>query len=275
MLQSFYRIAKIICLLSLVSNFTASYATEHLAKKNDSGQLKNKTLRIGVSNLNHYPSFNFEANQNKGACWEILELFAAQHNYIFDYIPLPKARLQSELEKGEIDLVFPDNPLWTAHKSKPDNNIYSNPIIRGVSATFVDEFNKDIIFTDVRSVSIPFGYTATKWSPDDKDHTIYIMPARDLEIALHRVKIGSTIAASVDYNAGLYIISNNPSLTNLVVNHNLPYSKVTYHMSTFRNVELLEQLSQFLINNEKHIEEIKIKFGLKTYNEVFSPVAKP
>ncbi|WP_371196043.1 hypothetical protein [Glaciecola sp. SC05] len=233
---------------------------------------KNTVLKIGVSSLNHYPSFNFQSPTDKGVSWAILQAFAKQYNYSFEYIVLPPVRLQTALESGAIDFVYPDHPSWTAHKPVKDNNIYSKAIVEAISATFVDSFNQEILLSEVTSVSIPFGYSAATWMTPIEEYGIYSMPARDLEMALHSVKTGTATAADVEYNAGQYIISNNPSLSSLVINKNLPNSRVTYHLSTQKHVLVLEQISQFSMENTQLIKDLKEKYGLQKHQDIYTSV---
>ncbi|WP_395339063.1 hypothetical protein PN836_013500 [Ningiella sp. W23] len=228
-----------------------------------------KHYKIGVSFLNHYPLFDFGNSEDKGASWSILEAFAQKYGYRFEYIALPPVRLQGALNRGEIDFIFPDNPDWTAYRPNKDANVYSISIMEAVGASFVASYNRDLKESDIQSVSIPYGYTAISWMQILERYNIDTLAARDLEMALHTLKTGDATAADVEYNVGRYLIENNPSLSNLVINTNLPKATSSYHLSTRKHILVLEQISQFSIEHAELISMLKETYGIKSYEQIF------
>jgi len=269
MYRLFLKLVNSLLFLALLNTASALKASETSGVSNDLPTSKPNSLRVGVLSLEHFPSFAFTRKGDKGFAWAVLELFAKHYNYEFEYIILPATKIQRELSRGHVDLVFPDNPLWTTHKSLPDDNIYSYPILEVVGATFVDEYNSGITMEDVSSISVPFGYTPVDWLPIIEEKEIYVMPARDLESALQNVKIGKVMAADVEYNAAQHIISSNPQLSSLVLNRNLAHTSVSYYLSTEQHIILLEEFSKFILENADAIKSIREEYEIKNYEEIF------
>ncbi|MFC4700723.1 hypothetical protein ACFO4O_11170 [Glaciecola siphonariae] len=229
-----------------------------------------KHYKIGVSFVNHYPHFDFSSAEDKGLSWAILEAFARDYGYTFEYVILPPVRLQSALDNRTVDFIYPDNPKWLAHKAEFDRNIYSIPITEATSASYVESFNQNLPLSEVTSVSIPFGYSAITWVEPIEKYNIKSIPVRDLEMALHALKTRTAVAADVEYNVGQHLIKSRPILGSLVVNKNLPKRAVNYHLSTKEHVLLLEQISQFSLEQKELIEMLRSTYGIKSYEQVFN-----
>nr|WP_136252806.1 transporter substrate-binding domain-containing protein [Ningiella ruwaisensis] len=235
-----------------------------------------KTFVIGVSNVNHFPQFDFNRDEDKGVSWAILEAFAKRYNYKFEYRPLPPVRLQRALNDESIDFIYPDNPIWTAHRSNKDTNIYSIPIVEAVSSTFVMSQNHDLKPSEVHTVAIPYGYTPLTWLPHIDKYRMTVIPSKDLETAMHLIRTGEAMAADIEYNVAQDIMKNNPFLSNISLNKHLPNKKVAYQLSTIKHILVLEQLSQFYIEQKSVIEMLEDIYGIKKYEDVFTPaIPKP
>jgi hypothetical protein len=232
---------------------------------------KIKKFKIGVSYLNSYPLFSFVDVKDKGIGWRVLEKFAEKNNIEFEYIAMPMTRLQTAMDNGAIDFIFPDNPLWVAYRSNRTPNIYSGPLLSVTSSTFVREENKHVPISDIEKVAIPFGYTAITWVEPIKKYDIQSIPVRDLESALHRLRQGTADAADVEYNIAKHIIESDPRLTGLTINKNLPNISVDYHMSSIKHIMTLEKLTAFMQKEKAFVEALKKEYNIKTHAEVFGP----
>lgn len=225
--------------------------------------------RIGISYVNDYPMFALADVEDRGFGWSILEMFAQANNIEFEYVVMPITRLQPSMDSGAIDFIFPDNPHWSAYRSNRRPNIYSGAILSAISATYVSAENNSIRLDEVNNVAIPFGYTANTWFEPIQHYNIKSMPVRDLNTALYAIAQRRADAADVEYNIAQYLISQNASLRELVINANLPNEAVEYHLSSIKHIIILEKLTAFIEKEQESIALLRNRYGIKYYHEVF------
>lgn len=230
----------------------------------------NKTYIVGTSNLILPPLLKIDNGKAYGYSGDILNAFATQKGVNFEFIILPQAQLQLALDKGNIDFIFPDNPQWTNFRDPDNRNIFSKAIIESIACSFVMKSNSDLKVKEVDKVSVPFGYTPYLWTPLVTDHSIKVIPSKDLIINLKKLSTGEVDASDLEYNIGVYLVQKYSDLNDIVVSHHLPHAPVPYHMSTKHHVELLEELSIFVTRNSDLIDQLKTKYKVKNYNEVFN-----
>lgn len=230
--------------------------------------------RVGISYVNDYPMFALADIEDRGFGWSILEMFAKANNIEFEYVVMPITRLQPSMDSGAIDFIFPDNPYWSAYRSNRRPNIYSGPVLSAISATYVTRENNSLMLDEVNNVAIPFGYTAYTWFEPIQNYNIKSMPVRDLNTALYSIAQRTADAADVEYNIAQYLIGQNESLGELVVNHNLPNEAIEYHLSSIKHIIMLEKLTTFIEEEQESIALLQERYGIKYYHEVFGKEQK-
>ncbi|WP_427397719.1 hypothetical protein [Glaciecola sp. 1036] len=241
-----------------------SFASFSLAKEKPP-----KVFKVGVNELDHYPLFDFNRNEDKGLAWTILEGFAKKNNYEFEYIVMSSVKLQNAMESGQVDFVFPDNPLWSIYRYARDPNIFSLPVVNAVSATFVTLENRDIELEQVSTVAIPYGYSAVTWLAPLSDYEIDTLTTSSLKKSIQSLYRGTSTAADIEYNIAQHLIEQSTNPVTLVVNPNLPNVPIGYHLSTIKHILIVERFSHYLINNAELIDLLRQKYGVKEYEEVF------
>lgn len=228
-----------------------------------------KTYVIGISDINHYPYFSLVKSENRGFAWSILESFAQQHNITFSYKVVPLSKLQLELEKGEIDFIFPDNPKFNKFKDKANPNIYSSPIAQAVAVTYTSKQKQHYTIDQIKKVAIPFGYTSWQWSEVIRQYNIQTVPVRDLFQGLYALRISNIDATDIEYNIAQHITNQSSYWSQMTLAKDLPSTKVDYHLSSIKHIGVLQDISQFVSSNPELILELKNKYNIKYYDEVF------
>ena len=82
---------------------------------------------IGAQNIEYFPHYDFTSKVDKGVGWAILEAFSDASGHEFVYLDMPVRRLQIELNKGNVDFVYPDNPRWNSADTTIDQKTFSKP----------------------------------------------------------------------------------------------------------------------------------------------------
>lgn len=228
-----------------------------------------KTFRIGVSDQNHYPLFDFTNSDDMGLAHDILTLFAERNGFTFEYVPMSYVKLQDAIEKGDIDFIFPDNPRWRKYRYTREHNIYSLPFMQGVSATFVSMDHKDITIDQVTSVAIPFGYSSLTWYGAMTKYGIETMTTSGLNASMQNVYRRTVMAADIEYNVAKHLVNLMPNLGSVMLNKNLPSAPAPYHLSTIKHILVIERFSHFISKHQEQIEALRHQYKIKTYEEVF------
>ena len=112
---------------------------------------------IGAQNIEYYPHYDFTSNVDKGVGWAILEAFSDASGHEFVYLDMPVRRLQIELNKGNVDFVYPDNPRWNSEGTTLGEKTFSKPVAHTLSGTLIrsEDIGKGLNF--IKKLAIPEG----------------------------------------------------------------------------------------------------------------------
>ena len=77
------------------------------------------------------------------------------------------------------------------------------------------------------------------------------------------VAMGRADGADVEYHVASYLISQDNSLANLVVDPDLPFSSTGFHLSSLSQPQLMAELDNFMLHNPEKIRQLKAKHQLK------------
>ncbi|NMH59100.1 substrate-binding periplasmic protein [Alteromonas ponticola] len=229
-----------------------------------SANAQTRTYIVGAEQLDYYPHFDFDRSEDKGFAWQVLQQFAARHDIQFNYISLPPKRLQLELDKGTIDFAYPDNPRWQHHDIQVrQNKIFSQGLALGIYGTMVRQENLGQSVEQFNKLAFPIGFTPVKWQQLFKQYNIKTIETYDAAGAILAVARGRADGADIEYNVAAYLGSVSPDNLRLQLNPDLPFSAVNFSLSTFAHPELIEQLDQFLIENQELINNLKARYQLQ------------
>lgn len=96
-------------------------------------------FNVGVEELDYLPYYTSKGNNYQGYARELLDAFAKERGYTFDYKPLPVKRLFQSLLKKQVDFKFPDNPNWQSDLKK---KFVSSIVNRLLHTSMVSWFRK-------------------------------------------------------------------------------------------------------------------------------------
>lgn len=88
------------------------------------------------------PYSGYENGDYTGFNRELLDMFANEKGYRFDYVAFPVKRLFFEFVNGVGDLKYPDNPNWALQVKKDAQIAYSDPVVEYVNGVMVLPTNK-------------------------------------------------------------------------------------------------------------------------------------
>ncbi|MGS2721125.1 hypothetical protein [Paraglaciecola aestuariivivens] len=221
-----------------------------------------KTFVVATQNFQYYPHYHFDSETDKGFIWAVLEKFSEVSGHQFDYYQMPVLRLQKELEKGSLDLVYPDNPLFNNKQTYAQGKYYSHTIVTTLGGAWVDKAKLGQGVKQVKRLSIPLGYTPqVGWNEIIAAEQVslfsVIKPLAALQLlALHRVD-----GAEIDYFVGRNLVKQHPEFSDFSFDPSLPHSQVEFKLSTITQRALIDEINQFIHTEQHLINQLKRQYG--------------
>ncbi|MBZ9612661.1 substrate-binding periplasmic protein [Rheinheimera maricola] len=216
---------------------------------------------IGTEDINFYPHYDFTAPDSTAFANEVLQLFAKEQGYQFSFQPLPVKRLYHELD-NLVDFIYPDNSNWAKYQDSQASRIFSEPVIYNLGTTLVLPANKEINLTQFRTLAVIHGFTPIAWLAMRGEHKFKLYEVPNAVSALNLVLRGQLDGADVEYNVAQQILRDQQQEGALVVASQLPMTRVSFHLSTIRHPQVLQQFNRFLLSHNEQINALKQKYQL-------------
>lgn len=220
-----------------------------------------RDFTIGTEDINFYPHYNFTQVDSTGFANEVLQLFASKHGYQFSFQPLPVKRLYHELD-SLVDFIYPDNPNWVKYQGVQASRTFSDPLIYNLGTTMVLPANKDISLSQFRTLAVIHGFTPTAWLNLRSDYRFKLYEVPNAVSAVNLVLRGQLDGADVEYNVAQQVLLEQQQEGALVVASQLPMTRVSFHLSTIRHPQVLQQFNRFLLSHDEQINALKQKYQL-------------
>lgn len=218
---------------------------------------------MASQNFNYYPHYHFQSNTDKGFIWAVLQAFSEYSGHQFIYNTMPVLRLQRELEKGTIDLVYPDNPLFNNSDIFAQGKYYSDTLVRTLGGSMVlrSKVGQDI--SSIKRLSIPLGFTPQLgWEQLIKSGKVKLVPVITPLAELQLLALDRVDAAEVDYFVSQYQTQTYPAFKQFSFDPGLPASAVEFKLSTIKQVGLINEINQFIKSQPHIINNLKLQYGL-------------
>jgi hypothetical protein len=231
---------------------------------------------VASQNFNYYPHYNFQSETDKGFIWAVLQEFSKFSGHQFIYRPMPVLRLQRELEKGTIDLVYPDNPLFKNTQTFAKGKYYSDTIVRTLGGTMVklSRLGEDI--SKIKRLSIPLGFTPQLgWESLINSKKVSLIPVVTPMAELQLLALGRVDAAEVDYFVSQYQLQNNPEFKEFKFDPNLPKSEVEFKLSTIKQTWLIDEINEFIRSQPQLLKRLKLQYGISEPEEILQKLKQP
>jgi ABC-type amino acid transport substrate-binding protein len=222
-----------------------------------------KTYFVGVENLDYYPHYTHQGGQYKGFARDVLDEFAKQKGYVFEYKILPIKRLYNDFVEGKVDLKYPDCSDWQKDLKKGVSIHYSNAVVDYIDGVMVVTSNKMLGVDKLHVLGTVLGFTP--WVYQDaitagkiKLHENKSFPGLLQQVILKRIDGAFVNIAVANYQ--LNDVLKKPGL--LVFDPNLPHIRGSYYFSTIKHPEVIDEFNSFLNKNKEMINALKKKYNL-------------
>ena len=231
---------------------------------------------VASQDFNYYPHYNFQSPADKGYIWAFLQAFSEFSGHEFIYDTMPVLRLQRELEKGTVDLVYPDNPLFNNEDAFALGKYYSDTIVKTLGGTMVNASDLGKGINRIRRLSLPLGFTPQiGWHHHIQTGKVKLVPVVTPLAEMQLLALGRVDAAEVDYFVSQYQMQNNPQFNQFTFDPNLPNSTVEFKLSTIKQTGLIDEINEFMLAQADLISQIKEQYGISEPELILQKLRSP
>ncbi len=223
-----------------------------------------RTLVVGVEELDYLPAYAWLDGTYTGAARQILDAFAADRGYRMVYRPLPIKRLYAELIHHDIDLKFPDNPIWAPALKEGHRLAYTTPVIRYTDGVMVPAGKPAPAIGDIKSLGTVAGFTPAGWQARIAAGAVAVKETARVDLAVRQVLHGLTDGVYVSVAAAHRILADLGRPGALVFAAGLPHANGGYSLSSDSHPEVIRDFDAWLAANAGRVQAIKDRAGAES-----------
>jgi hypothetical protein len=232
---------------------------------NNNLQAEQKHYIIGVEDLEYYPLWHYDQslNQYRGLGRDILDKFARDCGFVFEYNPLPLKRLVKKLVEKEIDFKFPDNSNWAVDEKKGISITYSDPVIGFTDGVFVIPRNIGNGNDSIKTLGLVLGFTPWDWLPMVQVGKVKLKETPNFEALINQAISGHIDGAYANIDIVKYNLKIGGRENALVYDDGLSHADGSYAMSTSLHPNIIEKFNVWLSKNKEEIYKMKKNLGMQ------------
>lgn len=224
-----------------------------------------QALTLGVENTDYAPYFYLNDEEKfQGAAREIMDLFSNDSHLTFNYIPMPVPRLFNEFVEGNIELKFPDNPLWSESLTSTVKVHYSEPVLDITESLLVlKQDGLEINKKDIKRVGTILGFSIPGIAKSVANHEFETVKTREVEQLIHMLVSNRVQAVYFNESVARNLVQKMYPDKSLLRHSKYPPFEYAYHLSSIKHPKLIEQFNAFLISHSEELAAIRNRYGLK------------
>ena len=221
-----------------------------------------RDLVVGVEAIDYSPVYGMRDGQFQGAAREVLDAFAAARGHRLVFQDLPVKRLYAELNRGGIDLKFPDSPDWAPALRQGHSTVFSKPVISYIDGTIIRREALPMAPDAVHSLGTIAGFTPFAWSERLKSGVVELKENSSLEQLLRQVQTKRIDGAYGNVAVALNTADALPGLAgSLAFAPQLPHVADSYRLSSVKAPEVIAEFDEWLGKNGKLVADIIARTG--------------
>lgn len=220
---------------------------------------------IMVQNYRALPPYStYDKGEYGGFNRELLDMFAKEKGYTFEYVAYPVKRLFFEFVNGAGDFKYPDNPKWASKIKKNAPIIYSDPVVEYIDGVMVLPQNKGRDVKSLKTLGLVAGWTPFQYLPRVKSGDIKIQENNAYGGLLKQTILGRNDGAYSNIASSRYYLNNivkQPG--SLVFDDTLPHVRSGRTLSSIKYPEIIAEFNTFLKERADVISALKIKLAVE------------
>lgn len=222
-------------------------------------------LWFGVEITDYAPYYYLDSEQRyQGAARDVFDLFSNTINIAASYEPMTVPRLFNEFVQGNIDLKFPDNPLWSASLQSGVTVFYSKPIFQvNESLLILNDAPQEVAAQDITQVGSISGFTVPGIAENISNNEFEIIHTKKIEQLIHMLVSKRVQAVYFNEDVALNLAKGMYPQQKFKRHSQYPAFKYAYHLSSIKYPNLIKIFDEFLISHKEQINTIKKRYDLR------------
>lgn len=217
---------------------------------------------VGVQDYENYlPYSEYKNGEYRGLGRAILDAFAKENGYVFQYVVYPLKRRDLQFVIGKLDFAFPDNPNWITDQKKGKNISYA-PMLEFTDGVLVrpEDLGKPV--TRIKILGIPLGFTPYPYSSYIDSGAMKLDHSSAYDKLYEKLVVKRLDGAYMNTRVAAYYWSNILGWEEAPVRYdaNLPHATGYHYLSSMHYPEIIEQFKKFMIDNKAMIDNLKKQY---------------
>lgn len=219
---------------------------------------------VGVEDLDYYPHYRAKDGTYDGFGRTVLDAFADDTGVIFEYRPLPVARLFQSFLAGDVDLKYPDNAYWAADAKDGRGVVYSSPVVGYTDGVSVRPEAVGQPVSEIEVLGTVQGFTAWDWLDRMENETVQIAENPNFTALIRQAILGRVDGAYANVSVVRYRLERDLEQPGaLVFDPSLPHTTSAYHLSAIAHAPLIVRFDAWLADNADRLARLKAEYGVE------------
>jgi len=222
------------------------------------------TFVVGVENIDYLPHYTVENGEYKGFARAVLDAYAKDRGHVFEYRPIPIARLFREFVEGHVDFKYPDHPNWSQDIKIGKAIVYSDPVVAYIDGVSVRPDKLGQPPDKIHTLGTIYGFTAWDWLDQIKAGSVRLEGNPHFEGLVKQGMWGRVDGVYANVSGVVYQLDKvlkQPGA--LVFDPSLPHSRSSYLLSTIKHPEIIADFNQWLKNNAARVAQMKVDYAVE------------
>jgi polar amino acid transport system substrate-binding protein len=224
-----------------------------------------QALTLGVESTNYAPYYYLnDEKKYQGAARDIFDLFAEVSDVNITFNPMPVPRLFNEFVKGNVELKFPDNPLWSASLRSSVKVHYSEPLFNiNESLLVLKQDESEVDKQEIIRVGAILGFSTPGIDKQVANNKFKKVESRQIEHLIHMLVSKRIQGVYFNESVARDLAKKMYPSASLARHSQHPPFQYAYHLSSIKYPKLIEAFNAFLINHAQQIGAIRSRYGLE------------
>lgn len=258
--RSFHRIVHALVALCVGLVLALLAAEAHAQPSAPSSQPRKFT--IGVEDYENFlPYSQYKSGHFDGLGRAILDAFAQQHGYVFDYKVYPLKRRDNLFTGGQLDFAFPDNPNWVTVLKKGLRISYA-PMLEFTDGVLVRPENIGKGVEAIKTLGIPLGFTPYPYQQLISSGAMRLEESNYYDRLYEKLVRRRVDGAYMNTRIALYYWTHVERYSDapVVFDPDLPHASGHWYLSSMRYPQVIEEFKTFMKNNKALVDELKARW---------------
>ncbi|OEZ63896.1 MULTISPECIES: ABC transporter substrate-binding protein [unclassified Duganella] len=230
------------------------------------GQNAPVVFSVGVEDYpNFLPYSEYHNGEYRGLGRAIMDAFAEQMGYRFEYRALPLKRRDAMFVQGKLDFAFPDNPNWVAELKRNVRVRYA-PLLEFTDGVLVKRKDMGKGVAHLKVLGIPLGFTPYPYQQLMSTGAIRVEESGGYDGLYDKLIAGRVDGAYMNAQIADYYwtrIRPNQEIP-IVYDPDLPHASGHWYLSSINRPQVVEELNNFIKKNQSLINDLKKQYGFSS-----------